>query len=264
MNAGTYDRQLYGKRFIWIPQLCDDDCWTYWPDKREAKFERSKLQASLARIGKFDDDNIEEWWEAWKLNYLQPGEERHCGRFTMRTITVTEWQGWMSDDQLNGRMVPPGKYTCIYEQHEEGPARLWMSDTPAEVLGHYEFVKAAHGRILVLGLGLGAVVQHLLRKRCVTSIDVIELNSDVIELVSPFINDPRLRIYQGDGLQVRPSQIGGGEWDVMFADIWPRIDGENLPDMIRIRKKYRRLTKRIFQWEESWVKEMTDLWPAKW
>ena len=50
MNAGTYDRELRGKRLIWIPQLCDDDCWTYWPDKREAKFERSKLQASLARI----------------------------------------------------------------------------------------------------------------------------------------------------------------------------------------------------------------------
>jgi hypothetical protein len=267
MNAGTYDRELYGKRLVWIPQPCDDHCCLFWPYRGAAEFERNMLQAPLARVLNLSDgtiNHIEPWWEAWKLSYLQPDEERHCGRFTIRNITVTDWEGWLSEAQLIGRMIPPGKYTCIYEHHEEGPATLWMSDTPAEVLGHYEFLKAAHGRILVLGLGLGIVVQHLLPKRCVTSIDVIELNSDVIKLVSPFITDPRVRIYQGDGLQVRPSQTGGGEWDVMFADIWPRISGENHPDMIRIRKKYGRLTKRIFQWEERMVKEMADLWPRRW
>jgi hypothetical protein len=49
----------------------------------------------------------------------------------------------------------------------------------------------------------------------------------------------------------------------MFADIWPRIGGENHPDMIRIRRKYGRLTKRIFKWEERMVKRMADLWPAE-
>jgi len=51
-----------------------------------------------------------------------------------------------------GRGVTPGNYTCLRRNN-----RLVMSDTPAEKRDHFEFIREAHGRVLIARLGLGWV-----------------------------------------------------------------------------------------------------------
>jgi len=76
----------------------------------------------------------------------------------------------------------------------------------------------AHGKVLVGGLGLGLIVHYLLRNPRVTRIDVVEIHSDVIKLISPKIpEDPRLRIHQGD---VFDPEWRAKQYDTVILDLW--------------------------------------------
>jgi hypothetical protein len=78
------------------------------------------------------------------------------------------------------------------ERLEDGTHRLiseksgtWMTDLPIEVLQMNESVEDvnASGRGLVGGLGLGVVAEMLGAKDGVTSVDIVEISQDVVNLV---------------------------------------------------------------------------------
>src|SRR5512135_3511517 len=95
-----------------------------------------------------------------------------------------------------GRFVPAGEYTRLSRN-----GQVIMSDTPDEIRDFSHFVNRATGSILINGLGLGLVVQALLDKPLISEITVIEISNDVIQLVHPYIADPRLTVYEEDALK---------------------------------------------------------------
>ena len=124
-----------------------------------------------------------------------------------------------------GRPVPAGTYTRLSRDNE-----LWMSDTPSEMLDHLEFVHRAKGRVLVHGLGIGAVIDPVLRKPEVEHLTIIEIDPDVISLVAPHYLTrwgDRLEIIEGDAFTW--SIPKGARWDVVWHDVWPTLSGDNLP-----------------------------------
>lgn len=145
---------------------------------------------------------------------------------------------------LFGRPVPPGVYTRLLYKHD-----VIMSDTPAEIADHMEVISKAAGRVLLNGLGLGVVLQAILEKSEVSHVDVVEISSEVVQLVSPHYPDPRVTIHHADAFTIQwPNNT---RWDIVWHDIWPTISSDNLPEMTRLHKKYAGRC----GWQGSWLKE---------
>ena len=147
-----------------------------------------------------------------------------------------------------GRPIKPGTYTRLMHDGEWGPV---MSDTPAEVSDHLLFLYQARGRILINGLGLGVVLKGLLIKPEVEHVDVVERESDVINLVWPtYAREPRLTLHQGDAYMMQWGKTI--RWDYIWHDIWSSICTDNLEGITKLKRKYARRC----GWQGAWVEDL--------
>lgn len=165
------------------------------------------------------------------------------GNWSVSPLIVSEKQSFY--DRLtskDGRYTPEGTYTVL-----KCGSEIIMSDTPDEIRDHIPFIRQAKGDILINGLGLGMVVKACLSKPSVTSVTVIEISPDVISLVSPHLQDPRLTIIQADALTYKPNR----HYDAVWHDIWTYICTDNLPEMHKLHRKYGRFTSYQDSWSRS-------------
>lgn len=148
--------------------------------------------------------------------------------------------------RIRERHFEPGRYTQLWHDRRG----LIMSDTPAERWDHLPFVRAAAGDVLMSGLGLGMCLGAILKKPTVTSVTVLEIESDVINLVSPSYTDKRLMIIQADARKWEP--LKGKRFGAVWHDIWDDICGDNLPEMHSLNRRYGRRA----AWKGCWSQEM--------
>lgn len=111
-----------------------------------------------------------------------------------------------------------------------------MSNIPAEVADHMPFIEAAHGNVLLFGLGLGMVVQALIEKKSVNSITIVEIDPEVIELSGTYYQNvsKKIQIHQADALYY----MDENRYDAIWFDIWDRIAPENLYQMEYLRERW--------------------------
>lgn len=143
-----------------------------------------------------------------------------------------------------------GEYIKLYVD-----GQLMMSDTDMEKNSNREFVRKAHGDVMIAGLGIGLIINALRPKvesGKVTSITVYEKYQDVIDLIGPKYSDLPIKIICQDILTYKP--VKGETYDTIYFDIWPEIDPNNLGEirMLHNRWKFR---KRPGGWMDSWMKE---------
>lgn len=118
---------------------------------------------------------------------------------------------------------------------------IWMSIIPHEIETMKEPIKNAHGRVLVLGLGLGYYLFNILSKKEVKSVDVIELDKRIISLfnkylINKFPHVEKLNIIHADGIEYLKNT--NKQYDYIFSDIWHNVgDGEMLYLMIKAFEK---------------------------
>jgi hypothetical protein len=124
--------------------------------------------------------------------------------------------------------------------HRDGEG-VWMKDIPIEQFQMRKHVKEFTGDVLIGGLGLGVVVNHLAARPEIDTITVIEVSQDVINLVEPYLRDPegKVTVVQADLFEWL-AQVEGRECDVFdhaFFDIW-QTDGEDtfLKTVVPLRK----------------------------
>jgi hypothetical protein len=198
------------------------------------------------------------WFQPYQVNY----KARRVGDWEIYKYTVTDRDALVFN--LNevdaGRHIAPGNYTSLVwhgstEVDDKGipvfPAgQTIMSDSPAEISDHMEFIDRAYGRILINGLGLGVVANALLqdeKRDCIEHIDVVELNPEVIELVSYYFkDDPKITIHQGDAYTFEWPH--DAYWHCAWHDIWYTINPDDLPLQDKLHNKY----KNRVQWQDSW------------
>lgn len=143
------------------------------------------------------------------------------------------------------RDLEAGVYTRLVQK---GFGGTWMSDTPMERRTNEEFVLAAHGDVLIGGLGIGMLIPPLLEKPTITSITIIELQQEVIDLVDarnrfdqlPFPD--RISVIQGDMLEWVPEK--GIKYDAAYFDIWQDISDDNHPEMKKLHLRYKNRVRR--------------------
>lgn len=173
---------------------------------------------------------------------------KKIGKYKLEEFNVDE-QGAMRHNALEklrrtNRFIKQGKYWRLKKGKE-----VLMSNTPAELQDHKEFIQKAliSKRVLINGLGLGMVIEEILPSKTLEEIIVIEKSKEVIKLMSPFIKDSRVIIVQADAYNYEPEGIFCAVWH----DIWPFISTDNLSGMNILEEKYKPHTK----WQGCWVKK---------
>jgi hypothetical protein len=158
-----------------------------------------------------------------------------------------------------GRGTGPGDYHMLTRKEEDGSDTIVMSDTNAEMGDFLNDMREAEGHVLVGGLGMGLAIKAMLLTKKVKSITVVELSQDLIDLVGGHYRDIRVRIVQGDIFKYVPPKNFKYDW--AWFDIWDTISDDNLPDMAKLRERYRPVVKgkgreRIKCWVEYECSEM--------
>lgn len=145
-------------------------------------------------------------------------------------------------------------YTRLRRQDNKGPV---MTDTPMERSTNAPFLRHADGDILISGLGIGMIVVPALNRDGVDSVTVVEGDPCVIDLVEEPLraysdNADKLHVHQGDIFDFVPEHDLPDDvpeqYDCIYHDIWPKIDGDNYQEMKRLLKRFQYCLK-----EDGWT-----------
>lgn len=169
------------------------------------------------------------------------------GDWAVETFTVSDSEATSANiNQLPFYHIKAGTYKRLRQNKT-----VVMSNVPFEKKTNLQFFQKAKGNVLINGLGLGMVLSAILTKKEVTSVTVVEISKDVIDLVAPsFLHDKRVKIIHADSLTFVPPK--GIIYDAVWHDIWPDVCKDNLEDMKRLHRKYGRRAK----WQASWSREL--------
>lgn len=85
------------------------------------------------------------------------------------------------------RVVKQIPVTTLEIKDDKGIWQTWMVDDPPHWWSMQDYARNSSGRVLVAGLGLGLVTGELLKNVDVNSVTVVEINKDVIGLISPLL-----------------------------------------------------------------------------
>lgn len=172
----------------------------------------------------------------WKVETFVVSEE--AARFASLRAAINTGRGGL----------PAGTYRKLTRN-----GTIIMSNTPDEINDNRMFVYNAKGHVLINGLGLGVVLEMLLKKDKVEKITIIENSEDVINLVGPTYKDnPKVNIIHADAFEYKPPK--GEKYDAVWHDIWDYICGDNVEEMKKLHRKYGRRTK----WQASWCRKQCE------
>ena len=151
------------------------------------------------------------------------------------------------------RTMQPGKFKRLTRN-----GSVIMSNTPAEIADYRHFIWKAKGHVLINGLGLGCVLAEVLNKDDIQTVDVVELEPDVIDLVGKYFQkDSRLRIYNADSYDFNPIKVT--RYNAVWHDIWDNICADNLDGMAKLHRKYGRRS----DYQASWCKHLCQRYAGR-
>lgn len=129
---------------------------------------------------------------------------------------------------FTGDQAAPVRFEHSTRWHRlEYSGGVWMTDYPMEQYQHDQLLQDFSGRVLVGGLGLGYAANVLASMDAVTEVLVVEISSEVIQLVQPYLKDPagKVKVVEADILKFLAVQNEGEVFDFGFFDTW-QSDGE--------------------------------------
>lgn len=193
--------------------------------------------------------------------------ESECGPWKIANFTIGEAGAKMFNLQsiLNGvgsRGVKPGTYTKLVHAQRG----VVMSDTPAEMrdLWHYEHALKRFAPLATTdekwvhidGLGMGVTVMMALKLGY--SVEVVELDIDVIALIEPQLrkllsvcpSPASLTVIHANALEWRPPK--GKFYHVVWHDIWDMLCTDDLAEHAILNRRYGRRT----YWQGAWGHEL--------
>lgn len=108
----------------------------------------------------------------------------------------------------------------------------WMSVVPSEINTMKSDIEKMHGDVLVLGCGIGYIEYLLSLKENVSTITIIELNNDILNIFTKYIlpqfNTNKIKVINKDAL-VYLKTTDLSIYDFIYSDIWYNgLDGLEL------------------------------------
>lgn len=92
------------------------------------------------------------------------------------------------------------------------------------------------------------MLKNILLKPEVTDVTVVEISQDLIDLVAPHYQDPRVTIVCADAFEYKTPK--GKKYGMCWHDIWSGICSDNLEEMAKLHRKYGKKA----AWQGSWCK----------
>ncbi|MBE6063761.1 MAG: hypothetical protein E7207_09490 [Clostridium butyricum] len=135
--------------------------------------------------------------------------ERNSGNYKIvkNNISKEKLQGYMYKEKE--------KYDIDVVELLENDKCIMKLDI-REIQSDYEAIKFAKGKVGVVGLGLGYIVQEIAKKSDVHEIVVYEISNEVIEMYNEnFEKNDKIRIIQGDAFKAQSEKF-----DFFFVDIY--------------------------------------------
>ena len=191
-----------------------------------------------------------------------------AGPWTLRTQPITNpydaaFLGMMLGEPYTMLTRPARSSLAPYEEGVCEHPDVVMEDSRRELRRHLPILLAARGQVLITGLGMGCVLRGLLSLPEVESVDVVEIDGAILDLVAEeFARDPRVRIHHGDALTLK--WCPDARWDYAWHDIWcegPGLNGLHLQLLERfcnrcprqgawtLPREAKRLLRRRLSWE---------------
>lgn len=129
--------------------------------------------------------------------------------------------------------IPCGKFIRLTHR-----GSVVMSDTETEKRTNSAFVRNAHGKVLVGGLGIGLILLAVQDKPEVEKITVIEKNKEVVELVADQLPlNEKVEIINADAFEYIPAE----EYNTIYMDIWNYINEDVYREQMKpLISRYRR------------------------
>jgi len=160
------------------------------------------------------------------------------GKWELKTECLAPFEAFVCEDfkiTHDRRMIPQiGFFPVEYPfpaMLENG--REWMTLQPNEMVTTYPAIRAASGRVLTFGMGLGYFTYHAAEKPEVTSVTVVDISPDVLELfrthiLPQFPHKEKIDLVCEDAFTFADTKMKGN-FDFVFADIWHDAgDGKDL------------------------------------
>ena len=190
-------------------------------------------------------------------------EEIKDGAWEIRQEEYPAYRGVICDDMIIGddfSEIPPlgfftesFKFPAILENGNE-----WMTLTPVDLDTCEDAIKAAKGKVVTFGLGLGYYAYMVSEKPEVESVTVVELSSEVIGLFEKHIlpkmpNRNKIRIINCDAFEYAKNQMPKERFDLAFVDTWR--DASDGAPMYRKMKKLEELSPdtKFMYWIENFL-----------
>jgi len=127
-----------------------------------------------------------------------------------------------------------------------------MSITPAEIESQINAIKWSTGKVYIGGLGMGYILNQIKDKPEVSSVLVVEINPDVIQIYKGLFGDhPKVTIVRGDVFSHDPKQ----EFDYAYFDIWPDGDIDLIEEDMQTLQEVVKAKYRSFWGIERWISE---------
>jgi hypothetical protein len=177
----------------------------------------------------------------------------------MAEMTVGEYFGALVDYRRQFPDMP--NITRVFERLDDGSLRLWMTDGPQEVSMMTGLTTRQRGHVLVTGLGLGIVQQHLLRRSEVEKVTTIESRGGLADLHhgAQWFSDNRHDLLVGDADELVRELAVSGRYDSYLLDHWDAL-GEHLDDKVAFLRLLYDLGQRdrpVSLWGFWWEIQMT-------
>lgn len=154
---------------------------------------------------------------------LKPGKS---GRFSIQKrilpkgmlIRTYHPAGFIYHDNLSS------SYPVTVLVEGEDVTHAWMSDTPFEQESYMLAVTAAHGNVLIIGLGIGLFLQMLKeRNHNIDTITIVEKNEDIAKLVWRYVRTNRIKLIIQEGSEYL--FCTADKYDYIYIDVWGSIYG---------------------------------------
>lgn len=113
----------------------------------------------------------------------------------------------------------------VLQEVKENGKIDWMSDSQGELDTAKEFIEDSHGDILMVGLGLGFLVDKI----TYDTLDIVEREQEVIDLYKGKGN-----IILGD---IFTLDLEGRKYDIIYLDIWQNYFSDKTKDLEILTKK---------------------------
>ncbi|MBP3401668.1 MAG: hypothetical protein J6K85_01265 [Clostridia bacterium] len=185
------------------------------------------------------------------------------GNWEIRWEEYKPYRAVIAGDMIIGEdfsEVPP---LGFFEKTFRFPAVLeggneWMTLTPVDLDTCDEAIKAAHGKVVTFGLGLGYYAYMVSEKETVDEVTVVELSEGVIKLFRKYIlpqmpNAHKIKIVNADAFEYAKNTMPCEHFDYAFVDTWrDASDGAPMYERMRKLEKYSPNTKFSY-WIENFL-----------